>query len=363
MTDLLDRSKSDQEHRYTSTGIKWWRHEDQMKNYLHESGHSVVSTHISPEGGCNLTCPYCSVTYRDTHSRIDIDVILDYVDKLISRGLKAVILTGGGEPTSYPYINDLVSELHYSRDLKVALITNGTLTHNLNSLSWAAFDWVRVSVNLFSGWKKAIRLPVSKLRSDCTVGLSIVYTGSHQDTRQLRSGWIEVFKDISSLADRLSATYIRVLPNCLAPQDKLFKSHVNLDLLLKELDDERIFHQVKFHKTPDTDICHQSFFRPYLSEEPNPWDGEPGTVFPCDSVVLNSPTPNQPGYGKFMEKFSLCKPADVLEFLDGNIPSKFTPRKDCSGCVFTSNVEMLGEWKKTGEGIFPSIPLDHEDFI
>ena len=75
-------AKTPEEHKYTSTGIKFWRHPEQMNNYKEGNPNTVISTHISPEGACNLTCAYCSVTYRDTHSRIEMDVIKDYVTKL-----------------------------------------------------------------------------------------------------------------------------------------------------------------------------------------------------------------------------------------------------------------------------------------
>ena len=48
-----------------------------MLNYKNGNPNSVVSTHISPEGACNLKCPYCSVTYRKNSSRIEFDVIKD----------------------------------------------------------------------------------------------------------------------------------------------------------------------------------------------------------------------------------------------------------------------------------------------
>ena len=84
----LPVKKSLEEHKYTSTGIKFWRHQEQMINYKNNNPNSVVSTHISPEGACNLKCPYCSVTYRDTHSRIPLDTIKNYVLNLKKIGLK-----------------------------------------------------------------------------------------------------------------------------------------------------------------------------------------------------------------------------------------------------------------------------------
>ena len=119
----LNWEKTEQEHKYTSTGIKFWRHRTQMENYKAGANNTVISTHISPEGACNLKCPYFSVTYRDTHSRISLPRIKDYVNQLIPRGLKAVILTGGGEPTLYKHFNELVLWLHNEKKLSVGLIT------------------------------------------------------------------------------------------------------------------------------------------------------------------------------------------------------------------------------------------------
>ena len=63
------RKKSEQEHKYTSTGIKFWRHKEQMVSYVENTGKTIISTHISPEGACNLKCEYCSVSQRAVHQR------------------------------------------------------------------------------------------------------------------------------------------------------------------------------------------------------------------------------------------------------------------------------------------------------
>lgn len=348
--------------RFTSTGTKFWAHREQMENYRSGNGRTVISTHISPEGACNLKCPYCSVTHRDTHSRINPQVIDRYVRTLKDRGLKAVILTGGGEPTAYPQFNELVDWL-VLYGLKVALITNGTLAHKVAPSTWNAFEWVRVSVNFFApDWDERISIPVDKLKPDCTVGLSTVFTGRHEDKEELKKGWLPLYARISKLADKLGAKYVRVLPDCLQPQDPLKASHSALDEVLAVIQDVRFFHQPKLHGNPGEHVCHQSFFRPYLSEEPNPWDGKPGTVFPCDSVVLNAPTRGSDGYGKFMAKYAVCRPGEIGDYLDGKIEAKFTPKADCDGCVFTGNVKMLGKWKRDGAGTFVS-PMPMSEFV
>ena len=57
-------------------------------------------------------------------------------------------------------------------------------------------------------------------------------------------------------------------------------------------------------------MCHQSYFRPYLSEEPFHETGIPGTVYPCDSVVLNSSVTH------FAQKYQLCGASDILDYID-----------------------------------------------
>lgn len=344
--------KTDEENRFTSTGVKFWRHQEQMESYRSGTGRTVISTHIAPEGACNLKCPYCSVTYRDTHNSIDFDTIVDYVDKLVSRGLKAVILTGGGEPTAYKRINDLLEYL-FDLGLSVAMITNGTLVEKrVDHDLLKRLSWIRVSINFFKGWQERISLP----EFDGPIrGCSVVFTDLHEEGPT--DDWETRFRQISRVADRCNAEYIRVLPNCLLPQPKLAAQHRALQHILKRVGDDRFFRQDKHHRSPNCGTCHQSYFRPYLSEECFGDTGVPGSVYPCDSVVLNE------ARAKFTSEYQICKPGDILDYLDGKIEQRFDPRRDCSGCVFTDNVEMLDRWKEGGDGWFIQEKIPHEEFI
>lgn len=352
----MDFNKSEAEHRYTSTGVKFWRHPEQMNAYREGKPGTVISTHIAPEGTCNLKCPYCSVTHRKVHNRISIDVIKDYVEKLMTLGLRAVILTGGGEPTIYPGFNELVQWLKYDCGLSVALITNGTQARRVQGETWRCFSWVRVSINLFDGWEEKIKIPYRLLRDDCVVGSSFVFTLLHEKPQAVD---VELLHRVAAVARQNGARYVRLLPNCLLPQGKLINSHMALDAVLQRVGDDIFFHQHKLHRAPSCGTCHQSYFRPYLSEVPHWMTGKPGSVYPCDSVVLNG------GIAKFTDHYQLCAPEQILDYMSGKIKAAFDPRVSCSGCVFTDNVETLGQWK-AGEvdrfGDFPD-PLIHEEFV
>jgi len=190
---------------------------------------------------------------------------------------------------------------------------------------------VRVSINTFPGWQQKIKIP----DIPGTVGLSYCY---HKDE--------DVWDDILRKADELKAEYIRVLPDCTLPQKELIEWHQKLDAVLPN--DKRFIHQPKLHAAPQSSICHQSYFRPYLHES--------GLVYPCDSVVLNDSP------GKFIGKYALCKAADIGQYLDRKTEHGFNPIHDCSGCVFTGTVNMLEDYVK-GRVVREATAVQDPDFV
>lgn len=247
----------------------------------------------------------------------------------------------------YPDFNELVLWLH-GKGLKIALITNGTMAKRIDRSVWKCFTWIRVSLNVFPDWEKNIYIPTHELAEDCTVGCSMVYVPEHR---------LDTLLKASEVATRLRAKYVRVLPNCLLDQEKLIAQHEALNRDFEEICDPRFFQQHKLHAAPACDTCHQSYFRPYLSEVISKESGEPGTVFPCDSVVLNGQAMH------FPELYAICPASRVLEYMDKKITANFTPSKHCQACVFTKSVEMLGAYKETGIGTFNNDPIDHEAFV
>lgn len=346
------RQPSAMEHRFTSTGIKFWKHKDSMESYRAGAGRSIISTHVAPEGRCNLKCSYCSVSERTLHSTIELPRIIDYLSKLKSRGLKAVILTGGGEPTLYKDFNPL-GEWILDNGLELALITNGTQFGRVSDRILAGLTWVRVSMNVFKDWERKIEVPRHRFGAATTVGMSVCYSGENKDPEFLRA--------VARHAEKHDVSYVRVLPDCMLPQDKLVREHEELDALFASFEGgRRFFHQFKVHGAPCQSKCHQSFFRPYLSEAMDPVTGRPGLVFPCDSVVLNDQAQ------RFRPRYALCTPEEILDYLDGRIPQPFDATAHCTGCVFTRNVDMLDRFVRGEENRFAEFAqqeVNHVNFV
>jgi len=106
---------------------------------------------------CNQDCAFCA--YRDpgyTSSQLfhvdgdynpkrflPFDKVLEILDDCAWMGVKAIQLTGGGEPLVYPKFDKVVAAI-LERGMKWALVTNGVLAER-HDLSTAI--WIRVSVD------------------------------------------------------------------------------------------------------------------------------------------------------------------------------------------------------------------------
>lgn len=309
---------------YTSRGNKFVYHPKQIKNFLDENGNSIISAHIAPTNACNLHCKYCNQENRLKGAFLSLANIQNFVNALKERGLKAVIVTGGGEPTLYPQFNKLVNWLD-EQNLKTALITNGSNNkcgkEQVNT--WDIFSWIRVSLNFMNG--KLIKLKVPE-NLDGKVGFSMVYKNQTMD----------MFKEVADVAERYDARYVRILPDCCTSNEQIAKERDMLNEIIAKIGSSRFFVQNKMPAQARLSTCHQSKLRPFLLPD--------GTVAPCDCYMLNKKT-NGEYFKTLPETFNLARdtknPASYTDYLDGKFTPEFKPLEDCNNCSFTENNQIL----------------------
>ena len=129
--ETIDRRRlpvSNLDDSYTSTGAKLFYHQEAMQNLRNGKGQAIVS-HIMVTDVCNHSCAFCSVQHRQGDV-LPFGTITAYVDTLRRYGLKAVILSGGGNPILYRCREtgndfDAVVDAIHGRGLEIGLITNG----------------------------------------------------------------------------------------------------------------------------------------------------------------------------------------------------------------------------------------------
>lgn len=98
-------------------------HKNTFYSPLNES--DVLYIEIYPSYICNYKCGFCYVRERhknDTNIFMSRNKILSVLDSIDKSRYKVNLIILGGEPTLYPYLNDILSRKYY----KTTLISNGS---------------------------------------------------------------------------------------------------------------------------------------------------------------------------------------------------------------------------------------------
>ncbi|MFC1588220.1 radical SAM protein [Planctomycetota bacterium] len=133
--------------------VKWWagiRLADNPELLFSQApDYGPLSINIDLTTACNYACEHCiDSASLNQKNRFVHDDLKQALDLMCRKGLRSVILIGGGEPTLYSKFEDIVFFLK-ERNLQVGLVTNGSgmkkIQHVASLLDGK--DWVRLSLD------------------------------------------------------------------------------------------------------------------------------------------------------------------------------------------------------------------------
>lgn len=108
-----------------------------------------LSVNLDLTTACNFACDHCvDWDALNSAARHDEAELRESIAELARRGLRSVILIGGGEPTVHPGFEGMVRYLKELR-LQVAVVSNGSRNDRVAAVAdaLAAGDWVRLSLD------------------------------------------------------------------------------------------------------------------------------------------------------------------------------------------------------------------------
>lgn len=344
MQNFEERNKR-KESSYTSTGEKILHHQEAINNLRSRRNYPIVM-HIMPTEKCNLKCIFCSVENRGNAGKIFPDLSLDQIKFAVTSfkamGLKAVILSGGGEPAMYSLINELLEYL-YSENLEIGMISNGVqLDAKIKAKNLQSLTWLRISINSLD-YLEDIDIPALN-PNQTTIGFSYIWN----PLTSMRT--LERIKEkIKTISGNNQVTYVRLLPDCNLVTEDLEKAHQMLRVVAERLG-EPFFHQYKIHQIPEE--CHLGRVHPVLYVD--------GYLYPCDSLVLNSPPENK----KFHPDYALCRWNEINNFYAQPIEKSLVDTQKCPHCVFYRQNVLLSKIINSSDRLpAPTVGLEHLNFI
>jgi wyosine [tRNA(Phe)-imidazoG37] synthetase (radical SAM superfamily) len=108
-----------------------------------------LSINLDLTTACNYACDHCvDLDILNTGIRFDHDKLLASLALMAERGMKSVIVIGGGEPTLYPKFEEVIRFMK-NLGLQISIVSNGTGNHKIAKVAdcMDGQDWVRLSLD------------------------------------------------------------------------------------------------------------------------------------------------------------------------------------------------------------------------
>jgi MoaA/NifB/PqqE/SkfB family radical SAM enzyme len=134
--------------------LKTFHYPEKVNSLLKRKVTAPIYIRLKPTNRCNNNCFFCVYnpefsTIHPSSNREDeipIKKMREIIDDLKEMGVKAVTLSGGGEPLIHPDIEGIIRKLIKNR-IRISIITNGLSLEGEVSKLLKNADWVRISLD------------------------------------------------------------------------------------------------------------------------------------------------------------------------------------------------------------------------
>jgi MoaA/NifB/PqqE/SkfB family radical SAM enzyme len=246
---------------------------------------------------------------RGRDEDLDEDALKELILKLYYYGLKTVEWTGGGDPTIWHSIEELIAWTDFHK-IQQGLITNGIeLTKRISKKRLDLLKWIRISMN---GLDYGVDMIIPEMQG--TLGFSYVMNEKTTNVVLLK---------LDSYVHTHKPTYVRIVPNCQATDEQQESNNRILAEKVAEMGSPYFYQAKVFHKP---EACYWCYLKPFVLHDS--W------VYPCSSVVLNYDAER-----KFHEKYRWVKMEDLPSVYANKI--RPLPTEHCNHCVFFEQNELI----------------------
>lgn len=258
-----------------------------------------ISINLDLTTACNFQCPHCiDGEIINTGKILDLNYVKILIRDWAKKGLKSVILIGGGEPVLYPHFEEVVKFLK-ELSLQVGIVSNGTNIKKIENICHLleGEDWVRLSLdagtnntfqkihrprmNITLDGVMAQVKQMRKMNSNFQMGYSFLIIGEHKKVNGVvLSNNIKEIVPATKLAKENGFNYISLKP-FISPEGERSTtiSKGNLDEIKQEIKKAKVLETKNFKVIEsinllcfyDPDLkkamqkqprmCHAQFFR------------------------------------------------------------------------------------------------------
>ena len=104
---------------------------------------------------CNFDCLYCELKHQKAVNRyndiVDKNIIINQIKKALQtyKDIDVLTITANGEPTLYPYLDDIITQINsFKKDFKTLILTNSSTIYKKEvQEALKKFDMVKLSLD------------------------------------------------------------------------------------------------------------------------------------------------------------------------------------------------------------------------
>ena len=257
---------------YVAAGAMPWKLMKKAETVIQDG--KIIPYHIQliPTNHCNSNCPWCSCKGVDRTLELSIDEIVPILKYFKNLGSEAITITGGGEPTIHPNIEDII-KCCANLDIEIGMVTNGIrlgdikTTKSFGEVFNKNLTWCRVSINNTESpeypFKRLVR--IFDLLNRVDLGLSFTVTNRVS---------IELAKKLAIMVNAYKrVTHIRFVQDILNANDKAcHDAMTRVQNICSEYTDKGIY-QFRDKPTWGSEKCLISKLKPVINCD--------GYIYPC----------------------------------------------------------------------------------
>jgi len=305
-----------QSYSITSNTAKLLKHLDKLKD-LQSGCVSPIMVHTMPTHRCQLNCLHCCFKNRsDLVTDISPSVYMEGVKQFHDIGVRAIELTGGGEPTLYPHIAKCLDYFIDKLEMKIGLITNGlAISHIAEFLD--DISWVRISLNTLDYRPaKDLRSAVQAVQNRSRASFCYIWNDLSDDN----------IEKIAQFADEHQIT-CRVAPDCIMDTKLIKRQMAHIKRKLQQVNSTNLFlSDFNTTLTRRNNNCYIHLIKPALYTD--------GWVYPCPSAELAVENNKQ-----INTQARLCHSSEIFQYYSNLRPTAL--QYNCSYCKYSKQQDLL----------------------
>ena len=268
---------------------------------------------LYPTNLCNLNCSFCSCANRNKTDVLPYSEIKSIVRTAKSLGCRAVTISGGGEPSLHPEINEIIKFIS-KNGMRVGLTTNGISLDNIaNSILNNHVTWLRISHSdlrtFYTPYKEHL---YKKLRNCPRVdwGFSYVVTDAIN---------YPVLTEIIKFSNEYNAVYVRLVSDLLQLENIIDMQTIKNNLAHDNVDDSLVIYQGRKQFTYGRKKCLISLLKPVINAN--------GMIYPCCGSQYSTEIPDL----SCSDSFSMGSATDLKSLYKNQ---KYFDGSKCHRCYY-----------------------------